>query len=285
MLIRHLLKAFTTSNQRNKIRKCKRKLKAILYPVKKTTLSELKDILVNDLGIKAGDNILVASSFGNLNADYSPRDVITLLQSIVTEDGSIMMPYYPPVNSTEWAEMGCVFDMEITKSGMGILTNVFSKMPGVLKSLHPTKAVCVWGKNAEEIIANHEKSTTPFYWDSPYGKFLKNRSKSLGLGLKNIPIFHTFEDVLSDHYYDYYKNSKYALRVQDRNNILIVNTYVHNDVILDRCVSAGDYVDSLKCKSYKKVNFGYSFIFVIDNNDLFERVKIEFRKGNTRIKK
>ena len=27
MLIRHLLKAFTTSNQRNKIRKCKRKLK------------------------------------------------------------------------------------------------------------------------------------------------------------------------------------------------------------------------------------------------------------------
>lgn len=285
MLIRHLLKAFTTSNQRNKIRKCKRKLKAILYPVKKTTLSELKDILVNDLGIKAGDNILVASSFGNLNANYSPKDVITLLQSIVTEEGAIMMPYYPPINSTEWAEKGCVFDMKTTKSGMGVLTNVFSKMPGVLKSTHPTKAVCVWGKNAEKIIANHEKSTTPFYWDSPYGKFFKIGSKSLGLGVKNIPICHTIEDVLSKHYYNYYQKEKYSLVIQDGDIKNIVNTYIHDSVIMDKCISPGDYVASLKCETYKKVDFGHSFLYIIDNNDLFERMKIEFAKGNTRIRK
>ena len=267
MFIKHFIKSITSSKQRNRIRKFRRDIKKRLFPKSKTSLAELKNILVQDFGLKKGDNIIVASSFGNLNANYSPQDVIQLLQSIVTEEGSIMMPYYPPINSTEWVKTSNIFDMERTKSGMGILTNIFSKMPGVVKSIHPIKAVCVWGKNAKEIISNHENSTTPFYWDSPYGKYLKIHSKSLGLGLKNIPIFHAFEDILSKPYDTYYQKEKYTLFVKNGNNAFPIKTYVHDNDILDRCISAGDYVASLKCKSYKKINFGYTFLYVIDNDD------------------
>ena len=283
MTIKHVIKSITSPQQRTEIKRWKRHIKAFFKGGKKTTIEELREVLVDELGLKAGDCIIVASSFGNLNADYSPKDVVELLMSIVTEEGTIMMPYYPPTNSTIWAKENRIFDMVETKSGMGIITNVFSKMPGVIKSVHPTKAVCVWGKDAESIADGHEKATTPFYWDSPYGKYLKRGCKSIGLGLKNIPIFHTFEDVLANPFSFHYQKEKYKLRLikVDRSEIEI-ETFVHDDNILDKCKSAGDYVASLKAKTFKKVSFGTAFLYSVDNTDLFEVVKKAYMNGNAR---
>lgn len=283
MSIKHILKSITSPQQRNAVKRWKRHIKAFYKGGKKTSLEELRKVLVDELGLKAGDRIIVASSFGNLNANYSPKDVVELLMAIVTDEGTIMMPYYPPTNSTIWAKKNCVFDMTETKSGMGIITNVFSKMPGVIMSVHPTKAVCVWGKDAESIAEGHEKAMTPFYWDSPYGKFLKIGCKSIGLGLKNIPIFHTFEDVLSNPISFHYQQDKYRLRLikKDKNEIQ-VETYVHSDAVLDKCKPAGDYVASLKAKTFKKVKFGTAFLYSVDNSDLFEKVKIAYANGNAR---
>lgn len=284
--IKSVLKKIIPSQNRAKLKKYKRHLISFTKRGNaKTTLKELETVLRNDLGIKEGDRIIVASSFGYLNANYSPIEVVQLLMNIVTEEGTIMMPYYPPMNSDEWAKEGHIFDMTNTKSGMGIITNVFSKMPNVYKSTHPTKAVCVWGKNAEKIVSGHEKATTPFYWDSPYGKFLKNGCKSIGLGLKNIPIFHTFEDVLSPSENAYYYPQKYSLKVITKEHTEIkVETLVHNTELITKCVSAGDYVKSLKCKTYKRIDFGMSFLYVIDNTDLYNKLKSDCDNGNNKLR-
>ncbi len=286
MSLRYLLKRITSSQQRVYIKKIKRYILNVFQHNKaKTTLSELRYILTHELGLKAKDRIIVSSSFGNLHAAYSPEEVIKLLQSIVTEEGLIMMPYYPPMNSDEWAKGNHVFDMLTTKSGMGILTNVFSKMDDVYKSKHPTKAVCAWGKEAEEIIQGHEYATTPFYWDSPYGKLLKKGCKSLGLGLKNIPIFHAFEDVFSENKLAYYEPMEYNLVVRTQHGINeIVKTHIHNSHLLSKCMSAGDYVASLHCKTYKKIDFGYSYVYIIDNIELLDVMRKMFEKGNSRLK-
>lgn len=283
MSIKHILKNITTPEQRVKLKKWKRRVKALFMRNKKTTIGELRNVLTKELGIKAGDRIVVASSFGNLNADYTPQDVVKLLMDIVTEEGGIMMPYYPPTNSTIWAKEGRVFDMRETKSGMGILTNVFSKMPGVVMSIHPTKAVCIWGKDAANIAEGHELSTTPYYWDSPYGKYLKLGCKSIGLGLKNIPMVHAMEDVLSENVDYYYQKEKYCLKVINGDGVeLDVKTLVHDDDIMEQCMSPGDYTASLNTKSYLKVNFGITFLYTVDNTDLFEEMKIAFARGYTR---
>ena len=213
--IKIVLKKIITPSSRTKAKKIKRHFMSWLkgYNKKRTTSKALEDTLRIDLGLKKGDKIFVTSSFGNLNADFSPKELVLLLMDIVTKEGTLMMPYYPPMNSDEWAKGNNVFDMAETKSGMGVVTNVFSKMPGVLKSTHPTKAVCVWGKDAEKYIENHQNSTTPYYWDSPYGKMLKDGCMTLGLGVRNNPIFHTIEDVVSEPYTKYYHHQKYTLKV------------------------------------------------------------------------
>lgn len=286
-IIKKIIKKFTTSQQRVLFKKAKRNVYKLFFRNKrKTTLLQLKRILIDEFNLKKGDHLIVSSSFGNLNAEYTPKEVIELLQSIVTESGVIMMPYYPPMNSDEWANGGYIFDMRGTKSGMGVMTNVFSEMPNVYKSKHPTKAVCVWGENAKKIIEGHENAQTPFYWDSPYGKLLKIGCKSLGLGLKNIPIFHSFEDILSCDKLEYYDVLKYKLKLKNIDgDVETVSTYIHNADLLGHCTSAGDYVASLGCTTFKKINFGYNFVYIVDNSELIRVVKEQFSKGNTRLKK
>jgi len=281
--VKYLLKQILPWSLRSKLKRQKRKtvngLKKKQIPI---SLAQMGAILETELGICKGDKLIVASSFGNLNADFSPKELIELLQKIVTGEGIIMMPYYPPKNSSEFAKSSDVFDMQETKSSMGILTNVFSKMDNVYKSKHPTKAVCVWGKNAELIVKGHDKAKTPFYWDSPYGKLQKMGSKSLGLGLKNIPIFHLEEDVLLENKESYYYPDKYSLTVIDNGTIENVETFVHSAEIISKLKDAGDYVRNLKCKTYRQFNVGFAFCYVIDNTELFEVCSVEFMKGHTR---
>ena len=283
-IIKKALKTIFPSSFRRKLKKYKRQVVNSIHPSPKLTLDEMKRLLTQELGLCSGDKIIVTSSFANLNASFSPTELVHLLMDIVTEEGLIVMPYYPPLNSTEWALKNDVFDMSNTKSGMGILTNVFSRMPNVFMSKHPTKAVCSWGSNSEDIVKDHDKSTTPFYWDSPYGKLLKIHSKSLGLGVKNIATMHAVEDILSDPIDYYYQPQKYALKIINKDGQQeVISTLVHDDNIMNKCVAPGDYVKSLNCKSYKRIKVGYKYAYIIDNDDLFETAKQHFEKGHSRV--
>ena len=283
--LKHYMRRILSPDFRMKLRKKKRHLLNSLKGKRpKTSLDDLRNALVG-LGVSQGDYILVTSSFGQLNADFSPDQVVDMLKGLVGEDGLIMMPFYPPMNSTEWAAKGETFDARSVKAVTGVLTNVFAHSEGVLMSHHPTKSVCVWGRKASEFVTGHENSTTPFYWDSPYGKLLKAGSKSVGLGVKNLPVIHAIEDVLSPEYSDYYQPDKYALQFIDlEGNEKTIETYVHNEQILNRCVLCGlDYAKRIGCESYKSVDFGYSSLYVLDNQDFLETARKPFAEGLTRL--
>lgn len=285
--IKSLTKMILPPSVRSYVRRCKRLCLLISKGARrnKTTLAQLRDILQNELHLKKGDAIFVTSGFGYLNASFTPYEVIELLQEIITDSGIIMMPYYPPINSGEWARSGRVFDMTKTKSGMGILTNIFAELPDVYMSLHPIKSVCVWGRDAEKIVRNHNQSSTPFYWDSPYGKLLKIGCKTLGLGVANNPIFHSIEDVCSNPFTKYYLPNKYRLKLKTKDrDEMWVDTFVHDSTTLSRCVSSEAYIRSLKCESYKKINFGLSFIYLIDNTEVYDKVNILVSNGDDKLR-
>ncbi len=286
MSVKLFFKNIIPSNLRSKIKKIRRRTNnSFKRGVAKTSLNDMHKLLVEEFSIVKGDNLIVSSSYGNLNADFSPKDLIGLLQEIVGKEGNIVMPFYPPGNSYEWAESGQIFDMQTTRSSMGILTQGFSEIPNVYKSMHPTKAVVAWGKNATEIVKGHENSKTPFYWDSPYGWLLKNPSKSLGLGLKNIPIFHSFEDIILENKFSLYQKQPFSLimttNVGEKKEII---TKVHDPSIITTLADAGDYVKSLPLKTYKRESFGYTFCYIVDNSELFKTCKSEFT-NNFRLKK
>lgn len=267
-----------SSQKKAQIKHSIRKFKsAIQFWIQPMTIERMQKILSDDLGIKEGDAIFVTSAFGSLNANFSPKELIELLMKIVGKEGILMMPYYPPGSSNEWADSGEIFDMEHTKSSMGVLTNVFSKMPDVIKSCHPTKAVCVWGKNAEQIAESHATCKSPFDDKSPYGKLLKLHSKSIGIATGKCPMGHCCEDILNPSLSHYHKPIKLGVRKNEE--IHYYDTRIHDMGKLK--IAPVEFIK--RSPDYKSIKTGYGYSFIIDNDKLFEYYKKEFAEGRSSL--
>lgn len=278
-ILRYLLSRLSSDTKgklKKKIQKVKKKIKFWIKPL---SLEEMEYILRFDLDISEGDKIFVTSAFGSLNAQFTPTELVLLLMKIVTPKGMILMPYYPPGSSAEWADSGAVFDMQNTKSAMGIVTNVFSKMQGVYKSIHPTKSIIGWGDSVEYLLEGHELASTPFSEDSPYGRFLKlENTKSLGIGTKKCPMGHCMEDIVSGAL-GHYRKEKSFIKVRNFNVEFDVPTLIHNPY--RNQIPPSTFIKC--CKDYKEKNVGYGFCFVINNTKAFDFYKKQFSNGKSSI--
>lgn len=137
------------------------------------------------LGVQPGDVLMVHSAFDRfLGFRGGPVDVVRALQEALGPGGTLMMPTMPfRGTAVEYALGEPVFDARHTVSQMGLITEVFRRSPGVVRSLHPTHSVAVWGSRADAIIAGHERSETPCGRLSPYGRLLDHDGKILLAGV------------------------------------------------------------------------------------------------------
>lgn len=140
-----------------------------------------------ELGVVAGDVVMVHSAFDSfLGFQGGPVDAIRTLQEVVGGGarGTLMMPTIPfRGTAVEYALGDPVFDVRQTVSRMGLLTELFRRSPGVVRSIHPTHSVAVWGNRAEAIIAGHERAETPCGRSTPYEKLLEYDGKILLAGV------------------------------------------------------------------------------------------------------
>ena len=138
-----------------------------------------------ELGVVAGDVVMVHSAFDSfLGFQGGPVDAIRTLQQVVGARGTLMMPTIPfRGTAVEYALGDPVFDVRQTVSRMGLLTELFRRSPGVVRSIHPTHSVAVWGNRAEAIIAGHERAETPCGRSTPYEKLLEHDGKILLAGV------------------------------------------------------------------------------------------------------
>ena len=138
-----------------------------------------------ELGVVPGDLLMVHSAFDRfLGFQGGPVDAIRALQEVVGARGTLMMPTIPFSGSAvEYALGDPVFDRERTVSRMGLLTELFRRSAGVVRSIHPTHSVAVWGNRADEIIAGHERAETPCGRLTPYEKLLEYDGKILLAGV------------------------------------------------------------------------------------------------------
>ena len=138
-----------------------------------------------ELGVVAGDVVMVHSAFDSfLGFQGGPVDAIRTLQEVVGARGTLMMPTIPfRGTAVEYALGDPVFDVRQTVSRMGLLTELFRRSPGVVRSIHPTHSVAVWGNRAEAIIAGHERAESPCGRSTPYEKLLEHDGKILLAGV------------------------------------------------------------------------------------------------------
>jgi aminoglycoside 3-N-acetyltransferase len=283
-MLKDFLKKIIRPSFRLKLKKSKRKLISFFINQDKVTLIDVKFLLVENFEIKKGDNLIITSSFGNLNAAFSPSELIDLLKELVGISGNIVMPFYPG-NSYELLKNKTIFNMTSSLSAMGVVTQKFSESENVYKSKHPTKSVIAWGKNAKEIINGHELTETPFSYGSPYDWLYKNGSKSLGLGVKSTPMFHYCEDILYKNKLNLYLNPEKMSIVDYNGNLIKVETKVHNPKILNKLLEIGDYIYLNQPKSFKIKKLGFNHCYIVDNQNLYKFCEIEFHKNNFRYKR
>lgn len=91
-----------------------------------------------------------------------------------------------------YARANPLFDVVGTPSRMGLLTELFRRSPGVVRSIHPTHPVAIWGRDANVIAAGHRLAGTPFE------TLLKRHGKMvlLGTDISVLTFFHMLEEIL-----------------------------------------------------------------------------------------
>jgi aminoglycoside 3-N-acetyltransferase len=155
---------------------------------------------VRRVGVASGDTLLVHSSYDHFGRfTGKPSDVLAVLQTAVGPSGTLMVPTLPFNGpAVDYVAQPRVFDVARTPSQMGLLTELFRRMPGVVRSVHPTHSVALWGAGARDLAAGHAGATTPCGAGSPYVRLLDRDGKILFLGcdIEVMTFFHAVEELL-----------------------------------------------------------------------------------------
>jgi aminoglycoside N3'-acetyltransferase len=128
-----------------------------------------------------------------------PSDVLASLRSAVSKTGTLLMPSMPFSGSAiDYVRSGQMFNVRHTASQMGMVTELFRRSPGTMRSLHPTHPVLASGPGAEELLRDHSSAGTPCGAGSPYSKLADVGAKIvlLGTGIAVMTYYHYLEEQL-----------------------------------------------------------------------------------------
>jgi len=180
--------------------------------------------LINDLrqlGVTEDDTVIIHSSYkaikGNEQIPGGPVAIIEALKETV-KYGTLMFPTLSWEATMNGNPRFCVKE---TPSCVGILPEVMRQSEGVVRSVHPTHSVAIWGKDAKEIAAAHIRDFTPVGPNSPFHEVRRRNGKiiMLGCGLESNTSMHGVEELVVPPYV-YGENTDYELVAEDGKSVV-----------------------------------------------------------------
>ena len=232
-----------------------------------------KELLVQqfrNMGITSTDNLLVHSSMKALGPVQGGADtVLDALQEAVSE-GLVMLPTHT------WKQMSgeySLFEPEKEPVCVGILPELFRKRPGVVRSLHPTHSMAVYGKGAMEYVKGEENCTTPCPPKGCWGRLKDIRAKILLLGVTHTrnTYIHSIEESFNipERFTD--KPVQFQIKMPD-GNLKTVDMYRHYNRINPHISEDYDKMKSgyEKTGAAKTVRLGDAECILCDAAKLFE---------------
>ena len=162
----------------------------------------IKQELINDfikIGLEKGDVVIVHTSLKKIGyVCGGAQTVIEALIDVVGLEGTIMMPtqswknldpetgVHWDVDESEWDKIRAnwpAYDKNITPTNtMGAVAEMFRRWPGSVRSNHPARSVCAWGKYATYLTENHSLSNI-FGEGSPIARLYELDAKVLLIGV------------------------------------------------------------------------------------------------------
>jgi aminoglycoside 3-N-acetyltransferase len=150
-----------------------------------------------EVGLREGDGVFVQtamSAFGEIEG--GAPTVVAALEEVLGPDGLIVMPAFPLTGSgADHLAEHPVFDVRESPSRMGAITEHFRKLPGVVRSDHPTHSIAARGPGAEELVAGHADAETPFGVGTPFERMVQRGVTQVwfGTGLRTFTAYHAYE--------------------------------------------------------------------------------------------
>jgi len=135
--------------------------------------------LLKDLGVQQKDTLMVHASLRSLGESMPADTVIAGLRRALGPMGTLAMPTlsYDSVTAES-----ALFDAVDTPSCVGSLSEAFRLQQGVVRSLHPTHSAAAIGPHTPDLLAGHERDTTPCGEHSPFARLHRLGGRILFLG-------------------------------------------------------------------------------------------------------
>jgi len=152
----------------------------------KLTKRDIKNGLKR-LGVNKGDRIILHSSLASLGyVNGGPKAVCRAVMELVTDKGVVMMPSFNHGKAFE--ETGYYSPLE-SRTTNGAVPDIFWRMKNVFRSLNPTHAAAVWGKNARSYVEGHHR-VLAMGEGSPLHLLEKNGGKVVIIDVPSANTFH-----------------------------------------------------------------------------------------------
>ena len=159
------------------------------------TKEQLKKQLEN-MGLTGDETILIHSSMKSIGEVEGGADTVLDAWIEYFGHGLLLLPTHT------WKNINAdspVYNPKETPSCVGLLTNMFLKRDGVIRSLHPTHSMAGIGKKAAEYLASEENNNTPCTPGGCYDRLKDVGGKILlvGVGHERNTYIHSVEEVLN----------------------------------------------------------------------------------------
>jgi aminoglycoside 3-N-acetyltransferase len=133
--------------------------------------------------------------------------ILRELISAVGHEGTLVLPTHPHYRDDpgyhsriDKSRLVLNYDPELTPSSVGLVSELFRKFPGSLRSRHPLQTLSCWGRRAEELLSGNLNDDKPLPHGvySGYYRFCVARGLVLSIGvplIKCCTLIHVAEDV------------------------------------------------------------------------------------------
>jgi aminoglycoside 3-N-acetyltransferase len=184
-----------------------------LYPVMRAIHGTFDaDSLRKHLKQRIGSDfeiLMVHSSVNHMQPMFtdSPLELVKMLMSFCGPDRTLVMPAFylgDPEIGGAFATFSQRprFDLNRVPSQMGLATELFRRMPGVVQSRHPVYRMAALGPLAKELTYGHEFAEDPAGIGTPFEFMAKHNTRIIGIGkpFQVLTQAHHVEGVLGDEF-------------------------------------------------------------------------------------
>lgn len=201
-MLRKIITVLLTERQKRSVKSMVNGVKARLANLLfRYDAEKLKSALKN-MGIGPTDTLMVHANFEpNSGFQGAPLDLVDAFVDLVGNEGNLMMVSIPFRGAAyDYLLQNKTFHIRKTLSMMGLVTEMFRRKKGTVRSLHPTHPVLVYGKDSAWLKEDHEKSLFPCGVGTPFEKFhsLKGKILFFDVGFGAITFFHYVEDLVKN---------------------------------------------------------------------------------------